>query len=177
MLFYGILGNRGSGKTNLLTYFLYQAYLEGRPIFATYHLNFPSTFITYTQLTKMGDEMINAVVGLDEIGEGADAYDFVLATPRKISRFISQMRKLNVDAYYTDQRFNKVAKRLRDQTDYFVFMEDNDRQTPNHSFTSCLSEFNYTTTDSDLEIIQRGTFYGKPLQHLFNSREIVRNDN
>lgn len=168
--FIGILGDRGSGKTNLLTYFLYQAHLKGMPIIANYHLEFPATYMTFEQLTSLNTEISDAIIGMDELGEGADSYDFFASSPRKITKLISQIRKRRCTVYYTVQRFNLIMKRLREQTNGFILCEDLDIP---HTPLQCNGVFRLTFLDQYYRKTGSGFFDGKPVRQLYNTEEII----
>lgn len=172
MEFIAILGDRGSGKSNLMTAFLKQAHDRGEKVIANYKLSFPYELKSFEDIAKMGKDIANSVIGLDELGVGADSYDFFMEGPRKITQFISQIRKRRCVVYYTDQRWNKIHKRLRDQTDGFIIMSDLDSPHPSTDF-DCSGLFRSEFYDEDLEFIDMKLFEGKPYWKYYDTNEII----
>lgn len=134
---FGILGDRGSFKTCKMTAALYGDHMAGEKITANYHLKFPFQYRTFDQVRKELKRMesdesyvpsfAGHVMGFDELSTGADSYEFMLSGNKEITKLISQLRKLGCILYYTDQRYGKVTKRIRDQTDRFWLMRDLDK--------------------------------------------------
>ncbi|MBW8035459.1 MAG: hypothetical protein FVQ79_07465 [Planctomycetes bacterium] len=173
MEFVGIIGDRGSGKTNLMTKLLYLHHLSGENIIANYTLHFPANLMSFTEVAKLGPEIQSAYIGLDELSEGADSYEFFEKNVRRVTRLISQIRKRECRVYYTDQRLNKIAKRLRQQTDGFILMRDLDKGKAGHNFDNCESVFECTFLTDTLAVVKTVLFNGKDSQHLYNSKEII----
>jgi len=173
MEFVAVIGDRGSGKSNLMSGLLYTHYCQGWKIIANYTLNFPAHLMSFTEIAKLGPEIQDAYIGLDELSEGADSYDFFAKNVRKINRLISQIRKRNCRVYYTDQRLHKIAKRLRSLTDGFILMEDLDRDKEGHNFENCASHFRATFLNDRLDTIKVLVFNGRPFQGLYNSKELI----
>ncbi len=173
MEFVGIIGDRGSGKTNLMTKLLNLHYVAGENIIANYTLNFPSNLMSFTEIAKLGPEIQDSYIGLDELSEGADSYQFFEKNVKRVYRLINQIRKRECRVYYTDQRLNKIAKRLRQQTDGFILMKDLDKGKIGHSFDTCDSLFECTFLNDMLVVVKTSLFDGRDSQHLYNSKEIV----
>lgn len=128
----GIVGDRGDGKTLLLTALLREDYDNGLNIFSNYSLFFPKPRFkgqlppqkrTFKDIVTMPEELRNASVGLDELHIGADSRQSMNKSNLILSKLITQMRKRNLDVYYTTQRLNSIDKRLRQQTDFFIMVE------------------------------------------------------
>lgn len=174
MLFTGILGDPGTGKTSLMTHFLYCAYKAGHPVIANYHLKFKATYMTFKELAaSVGDEKLRrAIIGIDELSEGADSYNWLDMQPRQITKLVSQLRKMEAQVFYNDQRFNKVIKRLRDITDGFFLMDDNDAPHPNKDY-QCACIFNVIALDKYFHKTGEFTFRGVGVHGLYDSKEII----
>lgn len=169
-----IIGDPGSGKTSLLTAVLHDyGLLGGFPVIANYRLEFPSVYMPFDQFALLPESIKGAYIGMDELGVGADSYEFMASGPRKITRLSAQARKRECRIYYTAQRFGMVTKRLRDLTDGFILMEDLDKGKPGHTLETCNALFRATFLDSMERIMRRVIFSGKPYQHLYNTREII----
>lgn len=189
---FGFLGDRGSFKTCKMTASLWHDVQAGESVTANYHLNFPHRYRTFDQiraeLKRMESDpdyrpsFAGNVVALDELSTGADSYEFMLSGNKEITKLVSQLRKADCLLYYTDQRWGKVTKRIRDQTDAFYLMRDLDkgkmtypdgRQARRH-FDVCDGVAKYIIVNSDLERISREhTFDGKPWYRYYNTREFV----
>lgn len=126
MRFIAIIGEMGGGKTCLATRILKMNHDIGRRVGANYNLKFPSTLISFEELAKFPAEMHHMDFVMDELGTGADSYDFMNETPKNITKLVTQTRKLHNRIYYTVQRFNFIARRLRQLTAGFIFCEDMD---------------------------------------------------
>ena len=121
-----ILGQRGAGKTLFMTYMAHQYHKEGKRIFSNFTLKeIPFTYITFEELAKLPDELTNAVVFLDEIQVGADAYEVFKRSNKMITIFATQLRKRQITLYYSTQVFSMVTKRMRLQTNYIIEFETN----------------------------------------------------
>jgi archaellum biogenesis ATPase FlaH len=117
-----VLGDRGDGKTLLMTGlgYLYNK-VDGMKVYANYHLiGIPYEYITFEILASFPEDLVNAVVLMDEAHIGADAYEVFRKTVKAITTFATQLRKRNVILIWSTQRFNTVAKRLRQMTNYVL---------------------------------------------------------
>lgn len=168
----GILADRRTGKTNLMVALLYDAHLQGHPIVGNLTLHFPYIYMDFATIVKLLNEkdsknrekyLRGAVIGLDEISEGADSYEFFGKSAKTLSRLASQLGKLEARLIYTDQRNNKIAKRLRDQTDIYIFMEK----------TGVRGVADYEVTDNEYRLISSGVFDGRSLWPLYNHLEFI----
>lgn len=187
--FFGILGIYGSGKTNLLAAIGNEAYTENQTqIIANFHLNFPHIYMAFKDIRKLLDKLDPALVGsiilLDELSTGADAYDFLATGPRGLAKLISQIRKAEMVCWYTDQRFGKIMKRLRDTTDGFVVMQDvdADQHSPDTDWhpvkrpngRKCDGKYRRILLNDVLEIVAKPDVWdGVPFRHLYETHEIV----
>lgn len=185
MDFVGIVGNRGSGKTNILTAYLKDYADDGVPVIANFKLNFPSISMSFEDLRKIvaGDpeRIRGTVIGLDELGRGADSYEFFKKDVKDITFLIQQIRKLHSKVFYTVQRFGTIAKRLRDQTDGFIMMNDPDADNftrpdgtlaQNHREV-CTGIFRASYMNDDLHLIRSRLFDGRPYWNMYDTDEII----
>lgn len=181
MEFIGIIGDRGSGKTNLMTKYLYDFSLEGYDIVANYPVKFKARYMPFSEIRKMPEEIEDTIIGMDELGIGADSYDFFSKDVKMITDLIAQIRKLHCRVYYTVQRFNMIARRLRLQTDGFIFMEDLDRMNmilPDGKVARthrevCKGMFRAQFVDSEMRPTRSVIFDGKPYWSKYNTDQRV----
>ena len=90
-----ITGDFGAGKTLLATFYalLYQAN-EGLKIFANYQFNnVKYKRVTFDEVSKMPEWLNHGVLILDELQVGADSYNFMSNDVKKLTTFITQIRK------------------------------------------------------------------------------------
>lgn len=196
MEIFGILGNRGAFKTCRMVAALYDDYLAGDKITANFKLNFPYQRRSFAQVR---DELLQMeatsnsatpyvptfkghILAFDEISTGADAYDFMMADNKLLSWLASQLRKLDCIMYYTDQRWGKVVKRIRDLTNKFWLMRDLDEGVMHYPdgtparrhFDVCAGQGEYIICDDDLEPISgRIPFDARPYYALYDTKELV----
>ena len=181
MDFVGIVGDRGSGKTNFMTALL-QDYAEaGIPVIANYKLDFDSLTMSFDDIRKIPELVENCVIGLDELGVGADSYEFFTKNSSKITTLVTQIRKRRTKVLYTVQRFNLIARRLRDQTDGFVMMQDMDKgnylDDDGKLFSVhrdvCAGLFSATFLNENQEIVNQELFDGKAYWKSYDTSEII----
>ena len=90
-------------------------------VYANYHLTkIPYTPIDFKTLATLPDDLYDAVVFLDEIQVGADAYEIFKRSNKAITTFATQLRKRRITLYYSTQVFTMATKRLRQQTNYII---------------------------------------------------------
>jgi len=185
MDFVGIVGNRGSGKTNIMTAYLKDYVDDGVPVIANYKLNFDSVSMSFEQMLKIlradPEILTGVVIGIDELGIKADSYDFFKKDSRETTFLIQQIRKLHSKVLYTVQRHMTIAKRLRDQTDGFIMMRDPDAKNftkpdgtiaLNHREV-CNGIFEARFMDENLDLIRAELFDGHPYWNLYDTDEII----
>lgn len=121
-----ILGNRGAGKTLLMTALAKDSFItEKKNIFANYTLKgFHYRSIKVSELGKFPDWLTDGIILIDEMQVGGDAYNFLHKNVKGMTDFITQIRKRRLTFIYTTQRFRTVTKRLRDQTDFIYECEE-----------------------------------------------------
>lgn len=195
--FFGILGIYGSGKSNLLTAIGHEDWQENEAtIIANYHLKFPHIYLPFSDIKTLlkGESvpknLIGATLLLSELSTGADSYDFLSTGSRALAKLISQIRKAEMVCWYDDQRFGKIVKRLRDTTDGFVLMEDEDKnehrktvagkpETDWHPLINpdgrkCDGLFRRVFVDDRFEMVRKPDIWdGKPYRDLYSTHEII----
>lgn len=119
----GFVGRRGRGKTLLMTRRLYQRYLAGYRVMTNYHVNFPHEKLDADRLLKMGDDLQDCAIGIDELHVLMDSRNSQSGRNKLLSYFILQTRKRNVVLFYTTQHEMQVDVRLRRNTDFWVKCE------------------------------------------------------
>ncbi len=160
----GIIGNRGSGKTCLMTSLLYIDYNLQHKIIANYHLKFPCIYMSFPQIAELPEEMTGATLGFDELGIGADSRQFFSKRNNNIGKLITQIRKRKCLLYYTVQRLNLIDKRIRQQTDRYILME----ASPNPG------RFIMRMIDANNgDLIYKSVFDGRQFFQLYDTNEII----
>jgi hypothetical protein len=126
-------------------------------------------------------EIEGSIIGLDELGIGADSYDFFSKDTRAIVSLIAQIRKLHCVCYYTVQRFRQIARRLRLQTNGFIFMEDQDKGNmicPDGDIAKshrevCRGLFTASYYDEEMVMVDEKTFNGRPYWGKYNTDTMI----
>jgi hypothetical protein len=120
----GIQGGLGSGKTILMTRYLYKDWKKAKEIFASYGLKeIKFTPIDMSKILEMHANEFNmrdCTIGIDEITVFADCRRSGSKMNRLISYFILQSRKRNVDIYFTTQNLAMIDFRLIDYMDFQI---------------------------------------------------------
>lgn len=162
-----ILGDRGAGKTCLMTFLAYAYYKEGKTIFTNYELyEIPHKRITLVEMKQLPDYLRNSVVLIDELHIWADAYEFMGKSAKALAKFGTQLRKRKVDFFYTTQIFTQVPKRLRDQTNYHIIMRN----------TKTIGVFKAIVIDrfnASQKVVNSFEFDGKPFFNKYDTDEVI----
>lgn len=175
MQFVGLIGDMGSGKTCFATSVLYRSHLMGRKVAANYALKFPFRLLSFKELATLPDDLFHYDIVSDELGIGADSYDFFDKQPKQIGKLITQLRKRHDRVYYTVQRFSMITKRLRIMTDGFILFEDVDRVLDHEEkgFV-CGGLFRLRFYDNEFRLVKKPQIFdGKPYWNLYDTDEIV----
>ena len=123
----GILGERGHGKSVILTKLGYNDYLVGKKIVANYHLNFPHIYMTFEEIIELPEELEDCTLLLDEFQVGAGARKALSNANTSINKFITQLRKRNIMLYYATQHIRFVDIDVRTQTNFVIFIRKIDK--------------------------------------------------
>lgn len=163
-----VLGDRGAGKTCFMTRQAKHYADEGMKIFSNYHLiGIDYQPISFAQLAILPDYLENAVVFLDEIQIGADAYEIFKRSNKAITKFATQLRKRKITLYYSTQVFTMATKRLRQQTNFII--ESHVTQTE--------GLFRIMVFDKNLppkqQFINEFIFDGRPYFPMYDTDEVI----
>lgn len=182
MDFMAIIGDPGSGKTNMLVRYLAQEYMSGSALAVNMHgLKIPHMYIGFEDLCNAGDEVMDRFIGMDELGVGADSYDFLSKNNRGITKFVAQVRKFHCRCVYTVQRLSMVSRRLRLLTDGYISMSDPDkfnmyypdgRAAKSHREV-CRGIFRAEYFNRDGRLIKRRMFNGRRYWPLYDTDERI----
>ena len=132
-MLYGIIGEKGSGKTLLLVKLIKDLKDNDKKIkvFTNFHLNnIEYEIIDFSKLLNQDTKMDNAIVGIDEIYLFADCRMSASNFNRSISYLMYQTRKRNTTVLYTGVSYNTIDIRLRRATDgiFFPHLYVNDKK-------------------------------------------------
>lgn len=124
----GIIGDRGDGKTCLMTYLLKKAFDNDINVFSNYKLEFTDDnhYISFEEMALLPNYLFDAYVGMDEIQMALDSRKFMSQTNSNLTKLVTQIRKRGLTLIYTTQRLGMADLRLRQQTDYLFFPEKQD---------------------------------------------------
>lgn len=114
----------GTGKTLFMTVRTKQHYDKGERIIANYGLRFPHEKADSKMLMQIVESDANlqrCVLALTEVHVLLDSRESMKKRNKTLSYLILQTRKRQVYLFYDSQSLHQVEKRLRDNTDYFVF--------------------------------------------------------
>lgn len=123
-----VMGKLGSGKTLTTTFiaYLFEKYCIEKglnlTIFSNYELDLKSyKRVKAKDIIKLPKELKDGIMILDEMhSEGGDSYNFLSPVSKKITTFITQVRKRNIALIYTTQDYGFIMSRLRRLTYYFI---------------------------------------------------------
>ena len=125
-----VLGEFGTGKTLFATYqaVKFSQTHPDQTVFANYPINYLNNFRQYDfedlKKEEFPEWLHDGLLIIDEIQNGSDAYDFMASGTRKMTSFITQIRKLDLQLIMVTPVFTFVSKRLRDITNYIITLED-----------------------------------------------------
>lgn len=114
----------GTGKTLYMTMRAYRQYRKGARILANYGLRFPHEKVNSDMLMRLVKEdrqLHNCVLVLTEVHVLLESRRSSSDRNIAMSYLILQTRKRDVRVFYDSQDVMQVEKRLRENTDYFVF--------------------------------------------------------
>lgn len=175
MNFIGLIGDMGSGKTCFATAILKMSHDLGRPVGANYKLNFDYSLMSFEEIQGFPARFHDMDFVADELGTGADSYDFMSEQAKNIGKLVTQIRKRKCRVYYTVQRFNFIARRLRQMTDGFIMFKDLDADLDHlaKDFV-CAGLFELEFLDADLNRTRPNEIFdGKPYWNLYDTNEII----
>lgn len=177
-----LLGDRGAGKTVFSVYLIEQALKEG----ANVYTNIKTTFknkklhdIDFEEIRKNPESIENGYLIMDEMHVGSDAFAFLSKQNKELSVFATQIRKRKITWIYITQRFNRIDKRLRDQTDYIYKIEGKYVlvQGKNKNFNSIYDNSTITIFDivdsGQYKKVRSFNFYGKNYFKFYNTNQLI----
>lgn len=119
----------GNGKTQLLSHFLYQEFVQkDRPVIANYHLYYPGgknkgvSWATYMSSQEIfdrwfDDDLEGSVIGITELQSLLNSAGRQAKMITYLEKCLNQRRKSDYDIIWDSQRWGSVDKRIRDVTD------------------------------------------------------------
>lgn len=161
----GFVGKVGSGKTLLMTYFLYKYFNRDWRIMTNYGLKFKHQKAIFETFQDLHIDLKHVGLGIDEIHLWMDSRTSMKKRNRVFSYFITQSRKRNLIFYWTSQRFGQVDKRLRENTDYLFSCKKVKRGNTVY--------IKATMTDMDNGKTRKVVVRGNPIFDLYDTHEIV----
>jgi len=165
-----ITGNKRSGKTLLLTLLLYIDYLLGRKIYTNFPVHFPHEIIDVDKMINLDVELQNATIGITEMHMIADSRKHGRKQNLQLSYFVTQSGHRSVNLYYDTQFNNTVDKRIRQNCDIDIIVEnlfyDQDMDGFNDTFLM-------TIVNKQFDTIQEKIFYGKPIFDMYDGDVII----
>lgn len=172
----GIEGGIGSGKTILMTRYLYKDYKKKKSIFANYNLKFKHEKIDMSKILEMHENKFNlrdCSIGIDEMTVFADCRRSGSKLNRLISYFILQSRKRSVDIYFTTQNLQMVDFRLCDYMD-FQILAKKCKDIKTHKELDGYAEYQIFDI-RDINDIKRRKFIMKlaPYYEMYDTYEVI----
>ena len=162
----GIKGIKGSGKTLLLTFLLYQDYLRGKKIYTNYKVFFPHDIIDIKKMVSLDVQLKDSVIGIDEIHMICDSRRSGLKQNILMSYFVLQSRHRSVNFYYTTQHDGQVDK--RENTDVNMVCEnlylDSDNDGLNDLFRVIIQDRRFRPVRFKQKVM-----YGTPIFKLYDT--------
>lgn len=166
----GFIGKMGSGKTLSMTRELLKYKSRGYRIISNYGLSFPHEKLDFGDLFLMAEEQTplgNVVIALDEVHILLDSRSGMSNTNKVVSFWLNQTRKMKVALFYTTQHAHQIDKRLRANTNIFVFCEGLHVTKGGRRYFICYNEL----TDGDY--FKRDIFVGDPYFRYYNTDEVI----
>jgi len=121
----GIYGLKGGGKTLLLCILLYLEWkMFKSKILANLQFSFPHEIIDAQRLVELDESLKNSAIGIDELHMIADSRRSGAKQNLLMSYFILQSRHRSINFYFTDQFEHHTDRRIRDNTDIKIIVEN-----------------------------------------------------
>ncbi len=186
MEFLAIIGDPGSGKTNMLVKYLYAEHKTGTRIASNISsLKLPQIYMGFDDLVEAAktdrEDFHDLFVGTDELGLGADSYEFLSPRNKGLSTFNAQRRKFHIRWAFTVQRATWVTKRIRMMVDGFISMSDPDKMNMFHPDGRkakthrevCMGIFRADYFDRDFRLVRSTYFNGRKYWPLYDTDERI----
>ena len=121
----GLYGLKGSGKTlfMVILLFLEHKYLKSK-IMSNLKLSFKHEIINAKQLVELDKSLQDSAIGIDELHTICDSRQSGGKKNILMSYFVLQSRHRSVNFYFTDQFEHQVDRRIRENTDIKIIMEN-----------------------------------------------------
>jgi GTPase SAR1 family protein len=121
--------------------------------------DYDKTLHKFTQ-TILKDNMPfeDGLLVIDEIQEGSDAYRFLNSNVMRLNRFVSQVRKFDLDLFVITQRESFISRRLRILLNYKYYIGYHvyyDTALRTRTFTTGISKIKYVRVSASKEIIYK----------------------
>lgn len=166
----GIEGLKDQGKTLTMSLFLWmEQHYFNKPILSNYKLLEPLKFeyLDANRLVELDNELVNSVIGIDEIHMLADCRNPGKKQNKLLGYFFLQSRHRGINIYYTTQFISQTDKRIRDNTDIKVICQ-------NLKFFNKEWDGFYAIKIIDERIVINTKvydiiFYGKPIYDKYNT--------
>lgn len=121
----GLYGLKGSGKTLMMVILLWLEYTHlHSKVMANLKLSFKHEIIDIKELVELNKHLINSAIGIDELHTICDSRQSGTNKNILMSYFVLQSRHRSVNFYFTDQFEHQVEKRIRENTDIKIVMEN-----------------------------------------------------
>jgi len=179
MTIFGIIGGIGSGKTLSMVYLLTQdAMKRDKKIMSNIRINMPQAEMMSPELLQdLTANLKNYSMGIDEAHNVMESRSSSNTKVKQRSHFILQSRHAgqgSLDIYYTTQYKSQVDKRLRLNTDVWVYplivaWEDvgKKKKIPTHMIITYVFKKGQQMIDTS-ELV-----YIKPIIDMYDTHEIV----
>lgn len=121
----GLFGLKGSGKTLMMVILLWMEHTQlNSKVLANLKLSFKHEIIDAKRLVELDASLKNSAIGIDELHTICDSRRSGGINNILMSYFVLQSRHRSVNFYYTDQIEHQVEKRIRENTDIKIIMEN-----------------------------------------------------
>jgi len=169
----GLKGLKGSGKTLVMTLFLYYEWrMFKKKIYTNFKVSFPHEILDINKLIKLDTELQNAVIGLTELHMICDARRSGKKQNIQMSYFVLQSRHRGVNFYYDTQFNRQIDIRIRENTDINVVCEnlciDSDGDGFNDLFRIIIQDKRIIPISFIEKIV-----YGRPFFDVYDTNYIV----
>lgn len=167
-----LIGNKGNGKTLVMTLLLYIEYLKGKKIYTNYKVFFPHEILDVQKMVELDVSLQDAVIGIDEMQTVCDSRKHSRKQNILMSHFLIQTRHRSINLYYTTTYLGQVDKRIRENTDIVIISEnlevDSDKDGYDDMFRIIVRDERHLKMKVKTKII-----YGKPVFDLYSTDYIV----
>lgn len=158
-----IVGELGTGKTLLLTYFGWKAYKKGLTVYSNYWVAYPHVKIVHPlEIEKISEGIFLA----DELWTWVDSRCSISEQNRFLSKILLKTRKKRIILMYTAQNLSQIDLRIRNITNWYVFPD----------FDIFSNWCKYYVTNPYGDVILKKKIYAEPIFKLYNSYDGLYED-